>query len=214
MHRRLAQLVRDVHLTAQVDSDVTALLTRYGDTNTVRHCQHVAAEAERLAAQFGADPARAHIAGWLHDVSAVFPVAQRVSVARGLGLEILPEEEIAPMLLHQKISAAIARHVFGIGDEAVLSAVECHTTLKAGASLLDKVVFVADKVAWDQSGVPPYLPEITRALERSLDEAVLCYLEYLWQKRADLAAVHPWFVQAYRAFQDAAQAPRVWQKTE
>lgn len=204
MHRLLAQLVRDVHLTGQVDSDVMALLTHFGHTNTVRHCRRVAAEAERLAAQFGADPVHAHIASWLHDVSAVFPVAQRVSVARELGLEILAEEEIAPMLLHQKISAALARHVFGIEDEAVLSAVECHTTLKAGASLLDKVVFVADKVAWDQSGVPPYLPEITRALERSLDEAVLCYLEYLWQRRADLAAVHPWFVRAYHEMQRPA----------
>ena len=200
MRRLLAQLIRDVPLTGQVPADAKAFLAHYGCTSTVRHCQLVAAQAERLARQFGAEPASAQAAGWLHDVSAVFPVARRVSVARELGLEILPEEEAAPMLLHQKLSAAMANEIFDIVDEAVLSAIECHTTLKAGASALDKVVFVADKVAWDQPGVPPYIQDITQALERSLDQAVFCYLEYLWQRRADLAAIHPWFVQAYRAF--------------
>ena len=200
MHRLLAQLIRDVPLTGQVHADAKALLTQYGCSSTVRHCQLVAAQAERLAGQFGAEPARAQVAGWLHDISAVFPVSRRVSAARGLGLEILPEEEAAPMLLHQKLSAAMANEVFGIVDDAVLSAIECHTTLKAGASTLDKVVFIADKVAWDQPGVPPYIQDVTQALERSLDKAVFCYLEYLWQRRTDLAAVHPWFVEAYRAF--------------
>jgi predicted HD superfamily hydrolase involved in NAD metabolism len=199
--RHLAQLVHTVSLTGRVDRDVIALLTYYGYTNTVQHCQLVAAEAERLAVQFGADAMQARVAGWLHDVSALFPTAQRVSAARELELEILPEEERAPMLLHQKLSAAMAREVFNITDQAILSAIECHTTLKAGASLLDKVVFVADKIAWDQPGAPPYLQEITHALERSLDRATYCYLRYLWQQRATLAAVHPWFVRAYHEMQ-------------
>ena len=73
-------------------------------------------------------------------------------------------------------------------------------TVAFSTKAVRKVVFVADKVAWDQPGVPPYIQDITQALERSLDKAVFCYLEYLWQRRADLAAIHPWFVQAYRAF--------------
>ena len=101
------------------------------------------------------------------------------------------------MLLHQKLSAVMAEQIFGIGDPSILHAVRCHTTLRARASLLDKVVFVADKIAWDQAGAPPYLDEITQALRRSLDDAVWCYLDTLWQQRATLAAVHPWFVDAY-----------------
>jgi predicted HD superfamily hydrolase involved in NAD metabolism len=212
--KSLARLVRDVPLTGHVDLDVAALLTRHGYTNTVRHCRRVAAEAERLAAHFGAHPARAQTAGWLHDVSAVFPVTRRLAVARELDLDILSEEQMAPMLLHQKLSAAMARDLFGVQDKAVLSAVGCHTTLKANASLLDKVLFVADKVAWDQPGTPPYLGDVRRALKRSLDEAVFCYLEYLWQRRADLGAVHPWFMQAYLAFQNQGQAPPSEQKSE
>jgi predicted HD superfamily hydrolase involved in NAD metabolism len=208
MHVRLAQLLQGVPLTGCVQSDVIAVLSFYGYTNTIEHCQRVAVQAKGLAGQFGADPSAARMAGWLHDVSALFPVDQRLSIARELGVDVLPEEEKAPMLLHQKLSAVMAREIFCAVDGAVLSAVECHTTLKANASTLDKVLFVADKIAWDQPGVPPYALEITEALgsglatQRPLDEAALCYLEFLWHRRAELAAVHPWFVQAYHALRE------------
>ena len=78
----------------------------------------------------------------------------------------------------------------------MLSATGCHTTLKADASGLDKVVFVADKIAWDQPGTPPWLDALTRALDVSLDAAALVYLDYLWERRAQLLVVHPWFIAA------------------
>jgi predicted HD superfamily hydrolase involved in NAD metabolism len=199
MHKLFKQLIRDVSMTGHTPSDVTALLTHHGHANTLRHCQRVAAKAVELAALFGADPGHAQTASLLHDVSALFPIKQRISAAKELGIEVLPEEETAPMLLHQKLSAAMAHGIFGIRDETILSAIECHTTLKAKTSILDKVVFVADKVAWDQPGIPPYLQDLTQALEHSLDKAAFCYLEYLWQKRETLAAIHPWFAQAYHA---------------
>jgi HD superfamily phosphohydrolase YqeK len=96
----------------------------------------------------------------------------------------------------------IARDVFAVRDSAVLSAIECHTTLKSGASVLDKVVFLADKIAWDQPGTPPYIVQLTQALDRSLDKAVWVYLDHLWQRRATLQAIHPWFVRAYRELSD------------
>jgi HD superfamily phosphohydrolase YqeK len=61
---------------------------------------------------------------------------------------------------------------------------------------LDKVVFVADKIAWDQPGEPPYLAEILAAVERSLDAAAFCYLDYLYQRRATLRVAHPWMLAA------------------
>jgi predicted HD superfamily hydrolase involved in NAD metabolism len=157
----------------------------------------VAAEAEQLALRFGEDGRSAQIAGWLHDVSNVFPNAQRVQIAWQLGVEILPEESIAPMVLHQKLSAVMAHDIFGITEEAVLSAIGCHTTLKANASPLDKVVFIADKIAWDQPYTAPFLENVLGALEQSLDQAVLHYLHYLWQRRDTVPVVHPWFVDAY-----------------
>jgi predicted HD superfamily hydrolase involved in NAD metabolism len=198
MHELLARLVEGVRLTGNVRLDASTFLAHHGFPQTVDHSVRVAVEAERLAVRFGEDGRLAEVAGWLHDVSAVLPVERRARVARQLGLDVLPEEEAVPMIVHQRLSAVMARHIFGVADEPVLSAIGCHTTLKADASPLDKIVFVADKVAWDQPGAPPYLEGVLSGLERSLDQAALAYLRYLWQRRHTLAVVHPWFVDAYR----------------
>jgi predicted HD superfamily hydrolase involved in NAD metabolism len=198
MNETLAQIVAGVRLTGDVRSDMTALLVYHGHPQTADHCACVAAEAERLALRFGEDERLAQTAGWLHDVSAVFPVERRVEVACQLGVEVLAEEAAAPMILHQKLSAAMAREIFGITNEAILSAVRCHSTLKADASALDKVVFIADKIAWDQPHTAPFLEDVLASLEWSLDQAVLHYLDYLWQRRDTAPVVHPWFVDSYR----------------
>jgi predicted HD superfamily hydrolase involved in NAD metabolism len=201
----LTQLVEGIQLTGDVRSDVTTFLTHHDHSKTLDHCMRVAAKAKRLAAQFGADELEAQTAGWLHDISTVFPAEQRTQIARQLGLDVLAEEAAAPMIVHQRLSAVMAREIFGVTNEAVLSAIECHSTLKANASVLDKVVFIADKIEWDQPGGSPYLKEVLAALEQSLDQAVLCYLHYLWQRRDTLPVVHPWFVDAYEQLSGALE---------
>ncbi|MBN1219663.1 MAG: bis(5'-nucleosyl)-tetraphosphatase (symmetrical) YqeK [Anaerolineae bacterium] len=198
MHELLSHLIEGVPLTGNVSRDMRTFLIYHGHPKTAGHSLRVAEEARQLAARFNANETQAEIAGWLHDVSAVFPSVRRADVARQLGLDVLPEEEKMPMIVHQKLSAILACEVFGITDAAVLSAIGCHTTLKAGSTVLDKVVFVADKISWDQAGAPPYLPGLLAALDESLDQAVLCYLSYLWQQRDSLPVLHPWLVAAYR----------------
>jgi len=207
MHPCLAALAEAVPRTGDIGADVTALLAYHGRADTIGHSMRVAAEAKRLALHWGEEAASAETAGWLHDVSAIVPEEERIGLAEDLGLEVLPEERAFPMIMHQKLSAAIAQAVFGITDPAILSAIGCHTTLKAGASRLDKIVFVADKMQWDQAGDAPYLRAITGAVERSLDQAVLVYLDYLWQQRATLPVVHPWLVQAYHQTLNKLRTP-------
>jgi HD superfamily phosphohydrolase YqeK len=102
------------------------------------------------------------------------------------------------MIIHQKLSAWMAADVFGITDPTIISAVGCHTTLRAGAGPLDMAVFVADKIAWDQPGDPPYLVAILAAAERSLADAARVYVGYLWERRATLAVIHPWLAEAHK----------------
>jgi predicted HD superfamily hydrolase involved in NAD metabolism len=194
----LEELRGSVPLTGEVRRDVPAFLIRRGFPQTAAHCAAVAAEAGRLATRVGLDVAAAERAGWFHDVSTVFPNAERIGVARTLGVPVLPEEVAFPMIVHQKLSAALARDVFGERDEAILGAVACHTTLRADAIPLDTVLFVADKIAWDQPGIPPYRDDLLTALEHSLDAAALVYLQYLWDRRETLGVIHPWFRAAYR----------------
>jgi len=187
----------DLVLTGDLRLDVPRFLHQHHCPETATHCAAVAAEARRVAALVGADEERAEHGGWLHDVSAIFPAAERVDVARRWGIDVLAEEASFPMIIHQKLSAALASAIFDVHALEVLSAVGCHTTLKTDATLDDKVLFVADKLAWDQPGVPPYHQEMADALRHGLDDAVRVYLQFLWEQRATLRVVHPWFRAAY-----------------
>jgi predicted HD superfamily hydrolase involved in NAD metabolism len=189
-------------LTGDLQVDVARLLIDHRCGATVGHSRRVAATAVRLAQRFHVSGPAAEIAGWLHDISAVIPVVERVDCARRWGVDILPEEAGVPMIMHQKLSAWLAEHSFGVTDPEVLSAIRCHTTLRGRAGMLDKVVFVADKISWDQEGTPPYLAALLQAMAAetvaSLDAGICVYLDFLWQQRERLAVVHPWFVAAYR----------------
>ena len=183
--------------SGKLHQDVTAVLIHHDLPKVAQHVARVAQEARRLATHFGIDPQSAEIAGWLHDISAVIPNAVRVELCHALDIPVMSGEANFPMILHQKLSVAVARDVFGVEDTAVLSAIGCHTTLKAGASLLDKIMFVADKIKWDQPGNPPYLTEIETAVTHSIDDACSVYLSHLWQQRDTLGYAHPWFLEAY-----------------
>ncbi|MHB9145908.1 MAG: bis(5'-nucleosyl)-tetraphosphatase (symmetrical) YqeK [Symbiobacteriia bacterium] len=110
-------------------------------------------------------------------------------------LDILPEERQAPGILHGKLSAALAARFFGVTDPAVLAAIRCHTTLRAGASPLDKLLLVADKLSWDPADAP-FHADLVAALNQSLDDAVRCFLTWTWQQRDKMPVVHPWLRQA------------------
>lgn len=58
--------------------------------------------------------------------------------------------------------------------------------LQAGATLLETVVFVADKLAWDQPG------------GRDVEAAALACLRYMLEGPGRLKVVHPWLRQAYQ----------------
>ena len=193
----LVNLMEGFTPTGIIDQDVPRMLNQYILPATAQHCAAVAAEAGRLAQRFGVDPGAARTAGWLHDVSAVIGT-DWLQAAEELGVEVLPAELVYPNLLHQKISAVLAHQIFGVTDPAILAAIGCHTTLRLGASRLDMVLFVADKLQWDQSGRPPYEAEMSAALERSLEQGAWVYLNYLWEKSENLVVLHPWAEAAWR----------------
>ncbi|MDR1687054.1 MAG: hypothetical protein LBS21_00380 [Clostridiales bacterium] len=91
-----------------------------------------------------------------------------------------------------EMAAQIAGQDFGITDERVLSAVECHTTLKNNPSAYDMALFTADKLAWDQDGLPPFDAVVRGALTQSLEAASLAYMEYIVTNKMILFA-HKWF---------------------
>lgn len=196
-HEILKQVSKDFEKSNQIQKDVVTFLGLHGFAETARHSASVAVEAKRLALRFGEDQEAAATAAWLHDVSAIFPNEKRIVIAKGLDIIPLPEEETFPLIIHQRISKVMAEEIFGVTDNVILNAIGCHTTLKKDATRLDKILFVGDKIKWDQGGEPPYLEQILQSSEVSLDAAVLSYLEFMWNKKDKLVVVHPWLKEAY-----------------
>ncbi len=162
---------------------------------TYCHCMEVGEYAYQLGEKYLTSPEKVSIAGYLHDISAIYPNNQRISVAQKYGIELNEAEMAFPMIIHQKISKSIAKMDFGIEDNEILSAIECHTTLKKNYSDIDLVLFVADKIKWDQEGKPPYLDGLLQALNCSLENAAYFYIDYILKH--DIKVVHPWLWDAY-----------------
>ncbi len=90
-----------------------------------RHTMGVVRTAIALAARYGADEKKARLAALLHDC------------ARG---------EDHGALSHAAAGESLARTRYGITDEEVLCAIRLHTTSDRGATMLDKIIYVADMV--------------------------------------------------------------------
>lgn len=184
-------------LSGDLTQDIQTFFTLHQDSETLQHTLKVAAEARHVAGLYGVDPVGAEQAGLLHDISNVIPIKNMLEVARELSIDILKDELKYDRILHQKLSKSMAQTIFKVEDEEVLSAIECHTTLKAKSTLLDKVLFISDKISWELPGEHHYLLEIRdRIYHQKLNEGVLLYLDSIWKQRSKLKLVHPWLIEA------------------
>lgn len=197
MKELLKALIGDFQFSGDLKKDSMRLLNSHNKQIVAEHTGRVAQEAKRLAGLFGEDGEAAEAAGLLHDISGIIPNERRLEFAEALNIEVLPEERPVPFILHQKLSAALAEQIFHITDYRILSAIGCHTTLKKGAKPIDMIVFAADKLQWDQEGIPPYLAVMQEGLEQSLKHGAFAFVEYLIGMREELPVLHPWLVEAY-----------------
>ncbi|WP_461615205.1 bis(5'-nucleosyl)-tetraphosphatase (symmetrical) YqeK [Clostridium sp. Marseille-QA1073] len=191
------EITKDMTLTGDIKKDSYNLLMKYNKVIIANHSLRVAEKARFLAKQFGTNENLAEIAGLLHDISGVYPNEEKLELCKKLNIEILLEEEKFPMILHQKISRVMAIEIFNISNEEILEAISCHTTLKSNASPLDMVLFIADKIEWDQKGVPPYIDEVEKALNTSLELSTFKFIKYQMDNKENLKVMHPWLVEAY-----------------
>jgi len=162
------------------------------------HVGRVVAEADRLAAGFGdVNREQVELAAWGHDIARALSRQELLARARGFGLEVSPVEAEAPILLHGPVGAEILRREYGVDDPEVLAAARFHSTGRTGMSLLEKVIFVADKIEPGKVRARPALARVRELAERDLDAAILEYLEQmLAMAREEGWSLHPQAVAA------------------
>ena len=189
--------IRSVAFTGDLQADAATLLTVNGKPKTAAHSLAVANTSRVLAARFGLDAERAAAAALLHDSSNIIKPRDMLAFAVSERWAIDPAEREHPFLLHQRLSAVLAQALFTVNDEAVVSAVACHSTLKPGPSDYDMALFLADKLSWDQEGAPPFYDAVSQALDRSLRYASLTYINFVLENSMILSP-HRWLLEAKR----------------
>lgn len=124
--------------------------------------------AGSMAFIHGVDVEKSLIAGLLHDCAKYVSNDKKISKLESRGIPITAYEYKNPELLHAKLSAVYAKEKYEVTDEAILSAIRCHTTGKPGMSDLDKIVFIADYIEPNRNPLPE-IEEIRREAYTDLD---------------------------------------------
>ncbi len=113
-------------------------------------------EAEKLALNYGVDVKKAKVAGLLHDC----------------GKKMTGEMD---NLTHSKLSAEFAKETFNIKDLEILKAIRYHTTGRENMTMLDKIIFIADKI--EPRRKYDKVDELRIIAYKNIDEAIIKSLE-------------------------------------
>ncbi len=127
--------------------------------------------AAALAMRYGYDIRKAALAGLLHDCAKGPNEPELICMTEEEGIEISAVERDNPELLHSKAGSVIARKKYGITDDEILGAIFYHTTGRPGMTLLEKIIFIADYIEPNRSGIPR-LEEIRKTAFADIDAAV------------------------------------------
>ena len=111
--------------------------------NRVAHVLGCRDTAVELAKRWGADETDAARAGILHDITKAIDGPLQLTLCEAYGKILSDFSRRYPKTLHALTGSMVAQRIFG-ENEAVVSAIEHHTTGKANMSLLEKIIYVAD----------------------------------------------------------------------
>ena len=175
----LFSYVEQPEKTGSPEEDIRALYERNGRQKTWRHVSDVAVVNGEIARQYGLDEGKCRLSALLHDIGAVIAPDDMLVFIESRGLALCEAERRHPFLLHQRVSRVIAEEYFSIEDPEILLPIQHHTTLREDATAYDMALFIADKLAWDQDGVPPFYDAVRTALDESLEAACLKYMDYM-----------------------------------
>jgi nicotinate-nucleotide adenylyltransferase len=167
------------------------------DDARIFHSECVSESAAALAEKYGADAEKARLAGLLHDVMKNATEEEHFEYIRKAGYELNEVDKTNRKVWHQKSGAAFLKVNGIVTDEEILSAVAWHTTGRAGMSLLEKIVYIADFISADRNykdvGV------VRKLAAQSLEEAILYTAEYTIKKLASQnLPIHPATLDCYK----------------
>lgn len=184
-----------MHLQTQDEQFIAIIRSRLSDYR-FRHSLCVAEEARRLAVRYGADPDKAYTAGILHDIMKDTEWDAQRKILADYGEELDAVERQSRTLWHARTGVVFLQHVLGVEDVDILQAVRYHTTGRAGMTLLEKVLFVADFTSADRDY--PDVDVMRRFADESLEAAMRYGVDYTIRELLERGnSIHPDTVALY-----------------
>lgn len=152
------------------------------------HSCMVSKEAAALAKKYGCDVEKAEFTGLVHDIEKDTPAQQQLRTIEKYSIILNDVEKAAPKLLHAISGAAVLKYEHNVADADIINAVRYHTTARAGMSLLEKIIYLADYISADRDyeGVDALRQTIHSSLENGFNEALDFSIEELLQKHVPI----------------------------
>ena len=100
------------------------------------------------------DPARAELAGLLHDCAKYMPIDEMRKLVQGVVPDADDEELATVSVLHAPAGAVWAAREFGVQDRGILSAIRKHTLGDGQMSALDALIYTADFIEPNRTPFP------------------------------------------------------------
>ena len=172
------------------------IITEKLDEYRLNHSECVSECAATLAEQYGADIEKARLAGLLHDVMKNADAESHLNELEKAGVSLSLLELANRKVWHQFSGAAFLENEKIVTDEEILGAIKWHTTGRAGMTLLEKVVYIADFISADRDY--PDVGIVRKLAQKSLEDAILYTTQYTIKKLVSSGLpVHPATVDCY-----------------
>ncbi len=161
------------------------------------HSMQVAAAAKNLAEKYGANPDKAYLCGVLHDIMKEKTYEELLQYCSNFDITLTWLEKSTYKLLHGIVGADYIKRSLGIDDVDIINAVRYHVTARAGMSMLEKIVYLADFTSADRDfeGVDKLREAVQINIETGMSAALAFSIEELIGKGGCL--IHPDTLFAY-----------------
>ena len=156
--------------------DVKQELEKMLSPKRYEHSIGVMEKAIELAEIYGEDKEKAAYAALTHDIAKEMTDEELINYSIENNITITEDDKLIPMALHGIIGSNIVKKKYDFIDE-MCDAIYYHTTGRPNMTLLDKIIYVADKCEerTRKSEHANKLREIVK--EKGLDEAILFVMD-------------------------------------
>lgn len=135
--------------------------------------------SEELAKKYNVDIERTKKSALMHDMAKFMPIETLRQYIKKNNLQVSENEMLAGVALHGVVAADICKKEYNFDDE-MCSAIAIHTIGKENMTMLEKIVFIADKI--DKTRKYEGIEDLRKLAFEDIDRAILQNIEHSIEK--------------------------------